>query len=472
MKKQTKIVATISDLNCDKKFIKKLYQNGMNVVRLNTAHQTKEDSLRVINNVREVNEKIPILLDTKGPEIRTTKGSEEIILKKGDIIQVKGDPDKNSSNKKLYFSYDNIVDDVELEDKILIDDGELELKIIEKNEIDKKLMCEVMNDGTISGRKSVNIPGKHINLPSLTQKDKDYILFAIKNKVEFIAHSFVRNKNDIMGIQKILDKHNSKIKIIAKIENQEGVDNIDEILDHVYGIMVARGDLGIEIAAEKIPLIQKQLIKKCIAQKRPVITATQMLHTMIKNPRPTRAEVSDVANAVLDGTDALMLSGETAYGAYPLEAVKTMAAIAVSTETQIQGFNSSAHNPLKNEIANFLAKSAVQAALTLDVKAIITDTSKGRTARALSSFRGKKPIYAECYDKQVAKELALSFGVYSKYVKQKNNTDKFVKEALTNLTTKKYLKKEDLVVVIAGNFGVSNSASFIEITTVKNCLNK
>ena len=315
MLKHTKIVATISDQRCDVEFVRSLYNAGMNVVRLNTALMMEEGLNRVVTNVREVSDRIGILMDTKGPEVRTTTASEPIPFTTGETVKIMGDPDKETTHDCIYVSYRNFVGDLTVGSDVLIDDGDLELKVIEKH--DDYLVCEVENDATLGSRKSVNVPGVRINLPSLTDKDRKNILWAIENDLDFIAHSFVRNKQDVLDIQHILDEHKSPIKIIAKIENQEGVDNIDEILEVAYGIMIARGDLGIEVPAEKIPGIQRVLIRKCVEVKKPVIVATQMLHSMIKNPRPTRAEVTDIANAIYYRTDALMLSGETAYGKYP-----------------------------------------------------------------------------------------------------------------------------------------------------------
>ncbi|OJU56564.1 MAG: pyruvate kinase, partial [Bacteroidales bacterium 45-6] len=301
MFKKTKIVATISDLRCDVDFLKSLYQAGANVVRMNSAHMTEEGFVKVINNVRAVSPTIGIMMDTKGPEIRTTatESGEKIKVKTGDKLRVIGNIDIKSTPEQVSVSYPTIVEDVPVGNFLLIDDGETALKVLEKTK--DYLLCEVQNDGTIGSRKSVNIPGISINLPSITAKDKRSIEIAIANDCDFIAHSFVRNKQDVLDVQKILDEHNSKIKIIAKIENQEGVDNIDEIYEAAYGVMVARGDLGIEVPQEQIPGIQRLLIRKSVEHKKPVIVATQMLHTMIENPRPTRAEIADIANAVYYG---------------------------------------------------------------------------------------------------------------------------------------------------------------------------
>ena len=313
--KRTKIVATISDKRCDIDFLKELYEAGVNVVRLNTAHQTLDEAMKVVNNVRAVSDNLSLLIDTKGPEVRTTGIGTPLRVEKGETVCMSGDMDA-TGDKMIHVSYGNFVQDVQVGAKVLIDDGDVEFVVKEKTQ--DRLVLVASNPGEIKNKKSVNVPGACMHLESLSDKDRIFIDFAIKNNLDFIAHSFVRNKEDVLQIQQILDEHNSKIKIIAKIENQEGVDHIDEILDHVYGVMVARGDLAIEIDAEKIPRIQRLIVNKCIESKKPVIIATQMLHTMIDHPRPTRAEVSDIANAVFSGTDAIMLSGETAYGDYPL----------------------------------------------------------------------------------------------------------------------------------------------------------
>jgi pyruvate kinase len=462
--KKTKIVATISDKRCDVPFLKQLHKAGMDVVRLNTAHQSLDESLSVIENVRKVSDHIAILVDTKGPEIRTTKVAEPFNVKTGDEVIVKGDPDKDTTAQCIYVTYKGIVHDVPVGKHILIDDGSLELFVKEKTE--DALICVVNNDGKIESRKSINVPQVSFNLPSLSEKDHEFVLFAINQDVDFIAHSFVRNKEDVLSIQRILDEHNSQIKIIAKIENQEGVDNIDEILDYAYGIMVARGDLAIEIPYEKIPGTQKILVNKCIARRKPVIIATQMLHSMIKSPRPTRAEVSDIANAIYSKTDAIMLSGETAYGQYPLEAVTTMAKVAQEVEKSRSDFHDVPMVVMSNERSAFLTKVAVEGAIKLNAKAIIADTQTGRSIRNMAGYRGRKPIYAHCYDKRVVREMALSFGVFPEYLEECKSSHEFVHKALANHLEHKRLHESDLVVVMAGNFGRSFGASFIEISPV------
>jgi len=468
MIKKTKIVATISDKTCTPDFIKKLFDNGMDVVRMNTAHQRPEDALKIIQDVRSVSEKIALLIDTKGPEVRTTKTDHIIQIQTGQEIMIKGDPDKESTDECIYVSYAGFVNEVPENTKILIDDGYIEMKVIKKQ--GDSLLCKALNDGKVKGRKGVNVPNVHFSLPCLSKRDKEFIRLAIEQDIEFIAHSFVRSKEDVLEIQKILDEHDSQIKIIAKIENQQGVDNIVEILDYAYGVMVARGDLAVEIPYEKIPGIQRELINKCIERRKPVIIATQMLHSMIQSPRPTRAEVNDVASAVYNNADAVMLSGETANGNYPVESVCTMARIAREVEKSKDAINDIPMVVINNQVAAFLIKTAVQASVSLDAKAIIADSMSGRTLRSLAAYRGAKPIFAQCYSKRTMREMALSYGVIASYMNPKDTSHEFLLEALNNLLNEQTLNKNDLIVVVAGNFGRSFGASYTEIGTINNLM--
>lgn len=469
MSKMTKIVATISDKCCEVEFIQQLYDAGMNVVRMNSAHLQREGFLKIINNVRAVSNHIAILMDTKGPEVRTTIAeNDEIELHTGDLVKVVGNPDQLSTFDCIAVNYPFFVRDLHVDDDILFDDGEIDLKVESKTE--DALFCRVLNDGTLGSRKSVNVPGVRINLPSLTEKDRINILFAIENDLDFIAHSFVRNKQDLLDIQKILDEHNSPIKIISKIENQEGVDNIEEILEYTYGVMIARGDLGIEVAQEKIPGIQRRLIRKCVVARKPVIVATQMLHTMIKNPRPTRAEITDIANAIYYRTDALMLSGETAYGKYPVEAVQTMAKVAEEAEKTKLSENDIPVEISTTDITSFLANAAVQASTKVGTKAIITDTYSGRTARHLAAYRGTNPILAICYHERSTRELALSYGVFPMYQKEKGNTQQYFMTGLQELLKKGLIHEEDNVSYLSGSFGEGFGTTFLEINRVSKIL--
>ena len=460
--KRTKIVATISDKRCEIGFLRELYEAGMNVVRLNTAHQTLDEAMKVVRNVRAVSDQIALLIDTKGPEVRTCDIVVPVRVGKGEIIFMTGDRTL-VAEKLIHVSYEHFVRDVQMGDKILVDDGDVELIVRDKKE--NCLELEASNPGEIKDKKSINVPGVNMHLESLSDKDRKFIQFAMDNKLDFIAHSFVRNKQDVMEIQQILDEQHSNIKIIAKIENQEGVNHIDEILDHVYGVMVARGDLAIEIDAEKIPLIQRYIVNKCIESKKPVIIATQMLHTMIDHPRPTRAEVSDIANAVFSGTDAIMLSGETAYGDYPLEAVKVMSRVAEANESILPPDANRNLVRINNEITAALARVAVRMTTMLPIKAIVVDTNSGRTARYLSAFRGGLPVYARCYDEHVMRELALSFGVRPYFSVKPHSRDEFMRDIPQVLLQNGY-QPEDQILVIGGSFGHVRGASFLEVCKI------
>lgn len=467
--KQTKIVASVSDLRCEVEFIQQLYDAGVNVIRMNTAHATPEGLRTIIRNVRAVSPKLGILIDTKGPEVRTTGAKAPIEYKTGEKVSIVGDAEHDTTHDTICLSYADICKDVKVGDDILFDDGELDMQVVAND--GSKLTVEVMNNGKLGSHKSVNVPGEHIDLPALTEKDKRNILLAIEEDIDFIAHSFVRSKEDLLEVQKILDEHNSDIKIISKIENQEGVDNIDEILDHCYGIMVARGDLGIEIPAEKIPGIQRMIIKKCVFRKKPVIVATQMLHTMIKNPRPTRAEVSDIASAVFHNTDALMLSGETASGAYPIEAVKTMAKIAEQAEADRR-----LHLPkvdvdgADTNLRDFLCKAAIETTAKLGVKCILTDSGTGDDARTLAAYRGPNPIVAICKKEKLQRWLALSYGVVATYPKQ-DELDKMFFNTVKKLYEQGLIGLDDKVTYLSGhmNIGISDKSagvSMLEVNTV------
>ena len=447
--KQTKIVASISDRRCDVDFIKQLFEAGMNVVRMNTAHASREGFEALIANVRSVSNRIAILMDTKGPEVRTTANAEPIPYQIGDKVKIVGNPDQETTRECIAVSYPNFVNDLNIGGLVLIDDGDLELEVIDKTA--DYLLCEVKNDATLGSRKSVNVPGVRINLPSLTEKDRNNILYAIEKDIDFIAHSFVRNRQDVLDIREILDAHNSDIRIIAKIENQEGVDNIDEIL---------------EVAG-----IQRVLIRKCILAKKPVIVATQMLHTMINNPRPTRAEVTDIANAIYYRTDALMLSGETAYGKYPVDAVKTMTKIAAQAEKDKLEENDIRIplNENSNDVTAFLAKQAVKATSKLKIRAIITDSYSGRTARNLAAFRGKFPVLAICYKEKTMRHLALSYGVEAIYMPELANGQEYYFAALRRLLKEGRLQPTDMVGYLSSG-KAGTQTSFLEINVVEDAL--
>lgn len=468
--KQTKIVCTISDQHCEQDFLRHLFFAGMNVVRMNTAHATPEGIRKIIRNTRAVTPHLALLIDTKGPEVRTTGVKEPIAYKTDEQVAISGHPDTETTHDHVCVSCTSFANDVKVGDDVLFDDGALAMKVVGKE--GDTLTARVLNDGTLGAHKSVNVPGEHIDLPALSDRDKRMIRLAIDQDIDFIAHSFVRSAKDVHAVQRILDAYHSDIKIISKIENQEGVDNIDEIIDASYGIMIARGDLGIEVPIEQIPGIQRRIIEKCIRKHKPVIVATQMLHTMTNNPRPTRAEVTDIANAVFSHTDALMLSGETANGKYPLEAVQTMARVAEQAEQDAhrEGY-------LKVPLADinqreFLSKSAIEATEYLGVKGIITDSGTGETARTLASFRGPNPVLAICYKEKLQRWLNLSYGIIAIHQQQHVTAQYMFTAALRMLRQKGFIGEEDKIAYLSGSLGKGNGTTFLEINQVKEVFNK
>ena len=478
--KKTKIVATMSDFRCTEEFVKQLFDAGMDVVRVNSAHVSEDGATHIVETVHRVNPAIPIMIDTKGPEIRVTTIADEygnsINFRPGDRVAVRGSDGSDFTTRKVvYMNVPSIVSDIPVGARMLIADGELEIRVVGKN--DTELDCEFVVGGAMRSRKSVNVPGVSIDLPSVTEKDRRFIEWAVKNDVDFIAHSFVRSARDIRAVQDILDAHGSNIKIISKIENQEGLDNIDEIIEASYGIMVARGDLGVEIdftelPAEVIPNTQRRIVEKCICAKRPVIIATQMLYSMVKSPRPTRAEVSDVASAIYERVDAVMLSDETAMGDYPVESVETMARVAREIERDETHFKPMIDMDMvsvNHEITAQLARSAVRASTNLPIKYVVLDTKTGRTGRYLAAFRGRKTVMAVCYQLHAQRILALSYGVVP-ILRNQELSDRyhFLVDALEFLDQYRKLDDGDLMAIVGGSFGPDGGASYVEIANVQN----
>lgn len=461
--KQTKVICTLSPERCTPDLLQTLLDSGMNVVRLNTAHITIEEAAQMTAAIRGVSDRIGILIDTKGPEVRTCDMAGPIDVSEGDTVCITNTP---SAPGEFSVNYEDFTELAPPDGRILIDDGDLELRIIDRRP--GRLICRVQNSGTIKNRKSLNIPNTHLPMPSLTRKDGEFIDWAVHNGIDFIAHSFVRNRDDVMAVQSRLDMHQSRIKIIAKIENREGIENLDSILDVAHGVMVARGDLGIEIPAEEVPLIQKKVIKTCICRLKPVITATQMLHSMIDNPRPTRAEVSDVANAVLDGTDAIMLSGETAYGSFPVESVQTMASIARAVEQQKEFIRagSDAQHPIASDLpGRHLVKAAVGCATDLPVQAIVTSTRSGETALHCASHRGRTPVFALSENEDTVRQLSLCYGVYSIRIDIPGTTDELVRTCLSKLLEEEKIDKDRLIAFLGGGHIYSHHTNFLQIET-------
>ncbi|MGE8206336.1 pyruvate kinase [Heyndrickxia sp. NPDC080065] len=455
--KKTKIVCTIGPASESIEMLENLMKSGMDVARLNFSHGNHEEHEARIKNIRDAakntNKTVAILLDTKGPEIRTNdmvNGSIELHEGNNIIIsmnEVLGTTDKFS------ITYEGLLNDVHIGSKILLDDGLIELEVSDIDKENKEIHTKIMNSGVLKNKKGVNVPGVSVNLPGITDKDASDILFGIKQGVNFIAASFVRRPSDVLEIRQLLEENNAlHIKIIPKIENQEGVDNIDEILAVSDGLMVARGDLGVEIPTEAVPLVQKALIKKCNELGKPVITATQMLDSMQRNPRPTRAEASDVANAIFDGTDAIMLSGETAAGAYPVEAVKTMYNIAIHAEKALNhdAILSERSKKSDHKMTDAICQSVAHTAINLDVNAIITPTESGHTARMISKYRPKAPIIAVTSNEKVYLSLALVWGVYPRIGRKVKTTDEMLELAVQESLNTDIVKHGDLVVITAG----------------------
>ncbi|MDE6301183.1 MAG: pyruvate kinase [Muribaculaceae bacterium] len=467
MKKFTKIVATVSDKRCDADFIRELSDAGINVVRMNSAHLDYEGFKKIVDNTREADKSLAVMMDTKGPEIRTTRtvGDTPVKFSVGDMVKFVGDPEGLTSSETICLNYPHIADDVHPGDRFLIDDGELGFVITSVE--GPRIIARAENDGTLGSRKSVNVPGVSIALPAVTERDRRNIGYAVELGVDFVAHSFVRSADDVRQVQSILDELGSQIKIISKIENQEGVDNFDEILAESYGIMIARGDLGIEVAPERIPGIQLMMINKCIAAHKPVIVATQMLHSMIEHPRPTRAEVSDVAGAVYQRADAMMLSGETAYGKYPVEAVRIMSSVAAEVENS-QSSQTEAPPVRDREVTSFLSRQAVISEQRVGTKAILTDTYHGLTARFIASFRGSNPTIAVCYNREVQRLLALSYGVMTYYYPAESvRADHRPVDAFRHLVERGTVSADDRVAYLSGT---DAGATRLEIDTLENLM--
>ena len=477
--RKTKIVCTIGPTSESKEIFSELVKKGLNVARLNFSHGNHEEHLERIKMIKEVREElgipIAILLDTKGPEIRTGDFEEGAVqLKEGqDFIltteNVSGDETRCS------ISYDKLPGDVKKGDRILIDDGLIELEVI--NILDNNnIKCRVNNGGIVKNKKGVNVPGVKINLPATTKKDISDIEFGIENGIDYIAASFIRKAEDVHEIRRILEKNNAHhIQIISKIENQEGLDNINEIIEVSDGIMVARGDLGVEIPTEMVPLAQKEMISKCNKVGKPVITATQMLDSMMRNPRPTRAEVTDVANAIFDGTDAIMLSGETAAGKYPVEAVRTMANIAERTEQSLdyEAILQRRASDKEASVTYAVSHATCNTAHDLGASAIISATSSGFTARMVSKFRPKAPIIAATTRPEILRRLVLVWGVKPVLIKDVDSTDEIFELSINKAKEHGYIENGDLVVITAGvPVGVSGATNLIKVHIVGEVLIK
>lgn len=478
--RKTKIVCTIGPASESIDTLEQLIKSGMNVARLNFSHGDFDEHRQRIINIRnaakKTGETVAILLDTKGPEIRTgsfKNGEDEIT--EGNTVVVSMNEIEGTA-ERFSITYPGLINDVHVGSSILLDDGLIELKVTEIDQANQELITVALNGGTIKNKKGVNVPNVQVKLPGITDKDAGDIKFGIEEGVDFIAASFVRRPSDVFEIRALLEQHDAThIQIIPKIENNEGVENIDSIIEVSDGIMVARGDLGVEIPAEDVPLVQKQLISKCNIAGKPVITATQMLDSMQRNPRPTRAEASDVANAIFDGTDAIMLSGETAAGHYPVESVQTMSNIALKAETALD------HKLILNDrsktvdmtITDAISQSVTHTAMNLDVSAIITPTESGHTARMISKYRPKAPIVAVTFSEHVNRQLALVWGVHAAMGGKANSTDEMLDIAVDEgLKTELFARGSRVIITAGVPVGESGTTNLMKVHVIGDVIAK
>jgi len=472
MMKKTKIICTLGPATNNEEAIKSLVKAGMNGARFNFSHGDHDEHLERINMVKnvakELNTPIALILDTKGPEIRTGKleNGEDVELVKGEKITVTTDYDVVGNTKKIAISYEGLADDVKLGDRLLLDDGLIELDILDIN--GKEIECIIMNGGVLGEKKGMNVPNVSIKLPALTKKDIEDIKFGIKNDIDYIAASFIRSAEDVKSIKDVLKENNGEsVHIISKIENQEGVDNIDEILDISEGIMVARGDLGVEIPTEEMPIVQKMLIRRANEERKIVVTATQMLDSMIRNPRPTRAEVTDVANAIFDGSDVVMLSGETAKGKYATLAVKTMASIAKRAEDVEMHYEKCDISHMHN-ITDTVAKAACSSATDINAKAIISVSETGRTPKKISKNRPNCPVIGFTINEKIYRQLSLVWGCVPAHFELVDDFEEFVQTAKEEAKRLGIAKTGDIVVITAGvPLSVEGTTNLMEIRTIK-----
>ena len=473
--RKTKIICTLGPSTDKDGVLRELVANGMNVARFNFSHGSHEEHLGRLEKLKALREELgkPVaaLLDTKGPEIRLKdfkNGVENLVAGQTFTLTTR---DVEGTNEICSITYKDLPMDVEPNGTIMLDDGLIKLQIQTVNDTD--IVCTVLNSGKIKNKKGVNVPGVHLSMPYMSQRDKDDIIFGIQQGYDFIAASFVRTAQDVYDIRNLLNQYDSNIRIIAKIENREGVNNIDSILAAADAVMVARGDLGVEIDFTELPGIQKTIIERSFSFGKPIVTATQMLDSMIVNPRPTRAEISDVANAIYDGTSAIMLSGETAAGAYPVEALKTMSAIAERTEQE--GFHLRGRtmdsNPGKISVSDATAHAACLTARDVNAAAIVTVSESGTTARLLSKYRPQQPIIACVMREQVQRQLSLSWGITPLMMSLAHSTDELIEMSTALAKENGYLHNGELAVVTAGvPVGVSGTTNMIKIHMVGNCL--
>ena len=472
--KKTKIVSTLGPASTDVDTIVKLINAGANIFRFNFSHGDHPEHLGRMNNVKKAQEitgkHVGLMLDTKGAEIRTTVEKDgKIEFNAGDKVRISMDDSIEGTHEKIAVTYPGLYDDVHVGGHVLFDDGLIDMIIDEKDEANHELVCTVQNHGLLGSRKGVNAPGVSINLPGITEKDSSDIRFGLEQGINYIAASFVRKPEDIEDIRALLKEKNMEdVQIFPKIESQEGIDNFEAIMAVADGLMVPRGDMGVEIPAENVPLVQKKMIRRCNEMGKPVITATQMLDSMEENPRPTRAEVSDVANAVFDGTDATMLSGESANGDWPVEAVSTMARIDVKAENNLDLFGTETFNFDKSDVTETIGSAVAQAAKDLDIKVIVAATSSGYTARMISKYRPNADILALTFDERTERGLMVNWGVQPYVVDKPADTDEMFALAAKKAVELGFAKSGDKIIVVAGvPMGTPGATNLMRVETLK-----
>ena len=472
--KKTKIVSTLGPASTDVDTIVKLINAGANIFRFNFSHGDHPEHLGRMNNVKKAQEitgkHVGLMLDTKGAEIRTTVEKDgKIEFNAGDKVRISMDDSIEGTHEKIAVTYPGLYDDVHVGGHVLFDDGLIDMIIDEKDEANHELVCTVQNHGLLGSRKGVNAPGVSINLPGITEKDSSDIRFGLEQGINYIAASFVRKPEDIEDIRALLKEKNMEdVQIFPKIESQEGIDNFEAIMAVADGLMVPRGDMGVEIPAENVPLVQKKMIRRCNEMGKPVITATQMLDSMEENPRPTRAEVSDVANAVFDGTDATMLSGESANGDWPVEAVSTMARIDVKAENNLDLFGTETFNFDKSDVTETIGSAVAQAAKDLDIKVIVAATSSGYTARMISKYRPNADILALTFDERTERGLMVNWGVQPYVVDKPADTDEMFALDAKKAVELGFAKSGDKIIVVAGvPMGTPGATNLMRVETIK-----
>jgi pyruvate kinase len=469
--RKTKIIATIGPSTRSLEQLKRLIDAGCNVIRINMSHSTQEYAEALITDIRSISHEVGILVDTKGPEVRTTQTQGPVTLEDGNEVLIRGEYGDTTA-EVIRVSYHALPQVLDVGTRVLVNDGQIELKV-EKVE-PGQLRCRIIRGGTVTSRKGVNIPGIKLPMPFLSEQDASDITFAVRQNADFIAASFIGDVEDVMQVRRLIERENGKTQIISKVESDYAVNNLDAIVEVSDGVMVARGDLGVEIPLEQVPVVQKRIIKSCLSMGKTVIVATEMLESMITNPRPTRAETSDVANAIFEGADAVMLSGETSVGKYSIDVVKTMGRIVEIAEQEVAKNPKLPPNLKLTEVSELICKSAWLASTEINLRGILVPTSSGKTAKRMSRYRPSVPILATTPDLQIARSLSLCYGVYAKPVKHTfGRMESMVRRACEVMIDHQLLDRDDMIAIVAGvPVGISGTTNLLSLQHVSALLGK